>query len=296
MSRWIVLIGILTASLSYAAGTRVAVHPLDARELTVEQREWLKAFFDVRLARIKGISLAGSNRIDDALRTAKGKDCEVKDSCLQYLAESSGALYGVYARLRREPLGGELLMTARVVRADGTVVKNLSRRAHPQANVELLETCRGLVTAVVDGLELQSLPTEPPQLAPRAPAPLPPPPLLTVETPARPFLGMSARRTAGFAIASVGLATLASGTVLIGMATDGRSRLTPDSTGAVPASQVGRAASVALQGRAATVLIPVGAVIGLGGALIALWPEDRYSVALNASSTGGGFLVGGALP
>lgn len=293
MTRPLALVALLTASLSFAAGARVAVHPLDARELTVEQREWLKAFFDVRLARVQGVNLAGSSRIDDALRTAKGKDCETRDSCLQYLAESSGSLYAVYARLRREPLGGELLMTARIVRVDGTVVKTLSRRAHPQQNIELLETCRGLVTSIVDGLELQSLPDQLPQLAP---APLPPPPLLTVQTPARPFLGMSARRTAGLAIASVGLASLASGTVLVGMATDGRRRLTPDATGAVPASQVSPAADVALQGRAASVLIPVGVVIGLGGALIALWPEDRYSVAVNASSTGGGIVVGGGLP
>ncbi len=85
------------ASLALAEERRVAVHPLDARELTVEQREWLKAFFDVRLARTVGVRTAGSSRIDEALQTAKGKDCETKDSCLRYLAEATGSLYAVYA-------------------------------------------------------------------------------------------------------------------------------------------------------------------------------------------------------
>ena len=292
MRRFIATAALVLASLASAEGARIAVHPLDARELTVEQREWLKAFFDVRLARTPGVRLAGSNRVEDALRTPRGKDCENQDACLSYLAESSGSLYAVYARLRREPLGGELMMTARVVRADGTNVKTVSRRAHPQPNVELIETCRTLVASVVDALELSALPSE----LPAAPAlTLPPPPLLSVNAPG--VSGMSARRKAGIAIGSVGAATLISGVVLFGLAADGRSRLTLDATGAVPLDQAGRAGNVAMQGRAGTVLIPVGVVIGLGGALIALWPEDRpVAVSFNASTEGGGILVGGHLP
>jgi hypothetical protein len=294
MNRAIVLAVVALASIAFADGARVAVHPLDARELTVEQREWLRAFFDVRLARTAGVRIAGSNRVEDALRTSRGKDCETKDTCLQYLAESSGSLYAIYARLRREPIGGELLMTARIVRADGTVVKSVSRRAHPERNVELVDTCRTLVSSVVESLQLASLPNEAPALAPtdRFPAP----PLLTVEAPRQPT-GMSPRRTAGIAIASVGVATLASGVVLFGMAAQDRATLTPDSNGNVPPSQVARASNVAMQGQAGTVLVPVGVIIGLGGALLALWPEDRgVAVSMHASAAGGGVLVGGSLP
>ena len=294
MSRALALGALLLASAGLAEGARVAVHPLDARELTVEQREWLKAFFDVRLARTPGVRLAGSNRVDDALRTTRGKDCETQDSCLRYLAESSGSLYAVYARLRREPVGGELLMTARVVRADGAVVKNVSRRAHPEHKVELVDTCRTLVSTVVAALDLPTLPPDMPKL--ERPIPYPAPPLLKVEAVAPPP-EMSARRKAGLALSSVGLATAIAGGVLFALATDDGSRLTPDDTGAVPADQLGRAANVTMQSRAATVLIPVGVIIGLGGALITLWPEDHgVAISLNASPEGGGILVGGRLP
>ena len=295
MKRVLVITALALASLASAEGARIAIHPLDARELTVEQREWLKAFFDVRLARTPGVQLAGSNRVEAALRTASGKDCETKDSCLSFLADSSGSLYAVYARLRREPMGGELMMTARVVRADGEVVKTVSRRAHPEPNVELLETCRTLVTSVVEGLELSSLPNV---LAPRTAVAqaLPPPPLVTIEA-ARVAPGMSARRKAGIAIGAVGVATLASGAVLFGLASDGHSTLELDGNGNVPASQAARAGNVAMQSQASSVLIPTGIIIGLGGALIALWPEDRpVNVSFSASPAGGGILVGGRLP
>ena len=292
----IAIVALGLAPLALAEDRRVAVHPLDARELTVEQREWLKAFFDVRLARTAGIRTAASSRIEDALATPKGRDCETKDSCLRYLAEATGSLYAVYARVRREPLGGELLVTARVVRADGAVVRKVSRRAQPQQNVELMDTCRTLVASAVDALELSRLPSQLPLNEPLQPSTLPPPPLLAVAQPA-PSNGISGRRMVGMAMGSVGLATLGTGAVLFGMAAAGRSQLTPDRTGAVPSSQVARAGNVALQGQAGTVLIPLGVALGLGGALLALWPEARrVDVALTAGPGGGGIRVGGVLP
>ena len=60
-------------------------------------------------------------------------------------------------------------------------------------------------------------------------------------------------------------------------------------------TQVARAGSVALQGQAGTVLIPMGVALGLGGALLALWHESRrVDVSLTAGPGGGGIHVGGA--
>lgn len=292
--RWAAVAALILTSSALAQGARVAVHPLDARELTVEQREWLRAFFDVRLARTNGIRLAGSNRVDDALRLPRGKDCETRDTCLRHLAEHTDSLYGVYARLRREPVGGELLMTARVVRADGVVVNTVSRRAHPAQNVELLETCRALVSQVVDELDLRALPDTLPAVDEFSA--LPPPPLLTAEESLR-TPPMSLRRKIGLGIAATGLATLATGSIVFGVATDGRGKLNLDDGGAVPSSQTRAAASVANQARVSSVLIPIGAVIAAAGAVIALLPDERrVSVSFTASPGGGGVLVAGALP
>ena len=210
---------LLVCSVASANGARVAVHPLDAREFTVEQREWLRAFYDVRLARTPGIQLAGSTRVEDAVRSPKGKDCETKDSCLRHLAEATDSLYAVYARLRREPIGGEMMMTARVVRLDGTVVKSISRRAQPEKNVELLETCRTLVFNVVEALELKALPDTLPVAD--VFSPLPPPPMVSVgvEPP------MSPRKKIGVAVAGAGIATLA-------VAGEGATEYLADETGA----------------------------------------------------------------
>lgn len=298
MKRLLLMAALGLSSAVAAQGARIAIHPLDARELTVEQREWLKALFDVRLARTPGVRLAGSGRVEAALQSPQGKECETSDACLRYLAESSGSLYAIYARLRRDPVGGELLMTARVVRADGALVKTVSRRAHPEPNVELTETCRTLVTNVVSGLDLQSLPPALPAKRdpPQSLAMFSAPPLLAIDAP--PQAGSaSPRKRAGLALGTFGVASLTAGGLLVAMATDGRSRLTPNSSGAVPHPQAAAAANVAMQTNAAAVLIPVGALIGAAGALLAFWPEDpRVSIAVSGSPGGAGVLIAARLP
>lgn len=296
MNRWAgwVAVGVALASSAWA-GPRFAVHPLDARELATDEREWLKAFTEVRLARTPGIRLAGSARLEDAVRSAKGRDCETNDACLVYLANATDSLYGVFARIRRDPASGDWMMVARVVRADGTLVRTTVRRAAKAPNATTLDRAKALVADVFDALDLRSLPEAPP------PDPglehLPPPPMVPVET-LRLTEGptMSPRRTLGLLIGAVGLATLTTGGAVLFSSVESSARLTPDDDGSVPPGQERLRREAAAQGEAAVILIPTGALLALTGTLVAFWPDAPVKVSAMPLREGGAFAISGVLP
>jgi len=266
------------------------MHPLELREMPAAQREIVQAQFDVMLARIRDIRLAGSTAVEEALLKPAGKGCETRDECLRFFAESTESVYGVYARLRPDPLGAHLLIRARVVRSDGVVMRNVSLATPIEDDVELTETARELLAQMLDELELDTL-SATVTLEPVA-QPNPPPPF------AQPIVfAPSPRRPAGFALLGIGAVTLAAGGVCAGAAVSGRSQLTPDRDGAVPLSQANRALEVAREGQAATVLLPVGAVIAAVGSALAWWPVDTpIAVSVLAASDRAGLQVGGRLP
>jgi hypothetical protein len=281
----------LAASAASAQGARLAVHPLELREMTAAQREIVQAQFDVMLARITDIRLAGSTTVEDALRKPAGKGCETRDDCLRFLAEATESLYAVYARMRPDPLGKELVVHARVVRWDGTVVRKVTMSLAIKEGVELTETARKLLVNLIDELELNEL-SATMQVQSVAKAGAPPllfPPIAVAEVPVR--------RPVGYALLGVGAVTLVAGGVIGGLAISGRSKLTPDAKGAVPQAQASRALEVAREGQAATVLLPVGAVVAVVGGLLAWWPVDPpVRVSMFAGSDRAGLHVGGALP
>src|SRR4051812_45217727 len=78
---------------------RIAVHPLDVRGLNPSDQDTLQAFFEVSIARVKGIRIAGSSRIEDALSRPEGNGCDLRDPCLQFLAQSTDSSYALHARI-----------------------------------------------------------------------------------------------------------------------------------------------------------------------------------------------------
>ena len=84
---------------------------------------------------------------------------------------------------------------------------------------------------------------------------------------------------------------------LLGMAVNTRKHLTVDEDGAVPADQAVKAATAARQTQIATVMMPIGAAVGVIGGVLALWP-DRSSTRVSAVATpqGASVSVTGNLP
>ncbi len=282
--RTVALLVALVSAASSAQGARFAVHPLELREMTAAQQELVQAQFDVLLAKVPSIRLAGSTLVEEALRKPAGKDCETRDACLRFLAKETESLYAVYARLRPDPLGAQLLLNARVIRSDGAVMRQVELGAPLGEKGELTETARQLLARLLDRLELKALSAT---LAVEPVAPIVP--LARAEVVPPPAVIVSSRRPAGLALLGTGAVTLGAGAIVAGLAVGGRSQLTLDPHGAVPQSQANRALGVAREGQVATVLIPVGAVVALLGAAVAFWPRgDAVAVSMlrPASRTG----------
>jgi hypothetical protein len=275
-------------SAGWAQVPRLAVHPLELRELSPEQREKFQALFDVLLARVPDIRLAGTSRVEDALARPEGKGCESHDACLRFLAESTESLYGVFARVRADPLGAQLTVVSRVVRSDGALVRKVSLAVPIEKDADLTESGRQLLGKLLSALDLGQLRDTLPVVTAPANAPA---------SFDRPEPGLSARRATGFGLVGVGGATLVAGGVLAALAASGRASLTPDKSGAVPPSEVERAANVVRQSEAASVLIPIGAVLVVGGAALALWPTERaLRISVGAGPEGAALMLGGRLP
>jgi hypothetical protein len=271
---------------------RIAVHPLEAEEFSVEQRKQLQGMFEVMVARVANVRRAGGTRVEEALARPEGKACETHDACLRFLAQSTESLYGVYARLRPDPLGSELRVSARVVRVDGEVVRKVALSAAILEGSDVTQTARTLLSTLVGSLELGALADTLPVDSAGESAP----PLVS-STPEPPGKGLSPRQTFGFGLFGLGVATLAAGGVVLGMASSEGQGLTPDSRGVVPLAQASRAASTARHTQVATVLLPAGALVTLTGGLLGFWPESApVKVAVDLGSTGAGLRVATTFP
>ena len=268
----------MLATGARAEGARFAVHPLEARELTADQREKLVARFAVMLARVPEIRITGVRLIDEALAQPAGKDCETRDAALRFLATDTGSFYGVFVRIRPDPSGTRLLVTARVVRADGALVRRASIAGPIEVGV--IETGADLLAQVVEELELDGLSSRV-QVVSLLPDP-------TVLDRSSLVADSWPRRPVGYTLIAVGAVALVAGGILAGIAAGGLSGLKTDRNGALPASQVANASRAMNQSVAVAVLIPVGAIFGVAGVLLGLWPSSpsqRLAPALQASAS-----------
>lgn len=234
------LLLVAIASAAAAQGARVAVHPLELSELTEAQREKLQAQFDVMLARVADIHLAGSAMIEDALQKRAGQGCEQRDECLRFLAQATESVYAIHARVRPDPLGNQLVLSARVVRSDGAMVRRVTLMEPLTAGAEPLEKRRVLLGQLLDDLDLNRL--SPTVVAERA-----------VTRPA-------SREPIGIGLLGLGTGALLGGAVLAGLAASGKS--------------TDREGDVARETAGAAVMIPVGALIALAGGALVWWPFE----------------------
>ena len=281
---------VLAASAASAQGARFAVHPLELREMTAAQREVIQAQFDVMLARVSDISLAGSGAVEEALLDPGGQGCETRDECLRFFAQATGSVYAVFARVRPDPLGAQLLVQARVVRSDGALMRKEDLEAPLDAGGDLTGTARALLGRLLENLELGTLSATVP-VEPAAPSII----LTRIEGPV--VATASVRRPAGFALLGAGATALVGGAVVALVAENGRAKLSIDTRGAVPQSQASRALAVAREGQVATVLIPAGVVAAVLGGALAFWPEGQpLAVSMLAGATGAGLSVEGRFP
>jgi hypothetical protein len=274
------LLALLLASAAMAQEPRLAMHPLELREMTPAQQEIVQAQFEVLLARVPGVRLAGSAAVEEALAKPQGHGCELRDACMRFLAQETESLYAAHVRVRPGPREEQLLLEARVVRADGAVVRKVMVQSALQGR-ERAEAARTLLARGLEALALGALS-----------------PTLSVELPAQVLKpevavdrAVAARRPVGFATLGVGGAMLVAGTVVAVLASVGRGALTVDATGAVPPAQAMQAREVAREGQAATVLIPLGAVVTLAGVALGFWPSQEPTAAAEASRAPSGLLA-----
>ena len=278
------------------AQPRLAVHPLELGNFPIGQEEALKAQFQVMVARVTGVRLAGSARIDDALRKADGARCDTDDSCLRFLAEATDSPYALYARLDLAPTG--IIATARVVRSDGVTARKVRIEAE-SAREALAQTVTALKLDALDstvapgGLSLAELSLPP------FPAAEPPQPqvleMTLIKEPATDW-----KRVTGWSLVGVGGVTLATGAIFGGLAASAAAENRPNAMGVVSREHVAGAATALDRSRVSAVLIPVGAVVAGVGALVVLWPSpsERKGLSLRVVPNREGLTasISGSLP
>lgn|GEM_PF-1975213 len=307
-NRWVVGTICLAAAASLAE-PRVAVHPLDIGSVTSPQRERLRAQFDVMLAKTSSVRFAGSSRLDEAMGKSAAAGCEVRDSCLRFLAESTESLYGVYIRADVQP--DQVVTNARVVRIDGLVVRRSSIALPLPGAKQTVETVRQALAKTLADLKLGELASTMPDEArvaaelpapPSVPAPEPTasnagpfqPPVATFREPSSP-----GRRSLGLTLVATGGAAMVVGGIFAGLAASGMSSNPPDAAGLVAPERAGGVSDALRNSQVGAVLIPVGAAVAIAGALVAFLPGRSSSpVALSAAPARDGVRISlsGTLP
>lgn len=291
MARFAVAVAFLLSGAAWAE-PRLAVHPLETAQFSAEDREKLAAHFDVMVARVPGVKLAGSARIDEALLSTSAIGCALRDSCLRFLAQATESLYGLYVRLEATPTG--VLGLGRVVRSDGVLVRKVRVEA---------AAARDALLQMVSELKLQTLESTLPEnsvvVAQLSPPPLPrAEPSVEVSSSGSP--AMDGKHVAGWSLIGVGGAGVVVGGIFAGLAASTAAANPPDSSGTVRADRVSGAAAALQQSSIAAVLIPAGAAVAVVGTLLVLVPSssERSAMHLGVTPIEGGLAasVWGRLP
>ena len=258
------------------AEPRLAVHPLEVSHVTAEQQEQLRAQLDVMLARLKGVRVAGSARLEDVLQASAASRCDVRDSCLRFLAEGTDSLYGMYMRV--EPTSDEVVAIARVVRSDGVTVRRVTVPVKPHGGLTVVELARKAMASALLELRLAELPStlliEPPAAEPFAvltPPPTPPAAVVPLAEPERRSVPL--KTVTGWSLVGVGGATLVAGGVFAALAAAGTAANPPDASGRVAPERAGAVAAALNQSQLSSILIPTGAAVAIIGAVVVLLPR-----------------------
>ncbi len=306
--RWrlALVLPLLLGPSAWAAKPRVAAQPLELVEVEPAHSEQLQAIYAVLLARSTGIRLASTDVTETPrARQALSADCP-SDACTRAFAEATQSLYGLFAELRRDPFSLRWELIGRVVRRDGALVRSV--RVSRPIDAALVESGRAALTELVEQLELDTLPPELSDASAGAPliatlgAGSSPSPesaaAVVVRAPAAASTSSASPTRVGGAVATgVGAATLLTGGALAVVSAVQRANLNLDAQGDVPSSKAPQAAHVVDQSRAATVLLPTGAVIAAAGLTLLLWPSSApVKVGLAPDAQGGALVFGGRLP
>jgi hypothetical protein len=272
-----------------ALPARIAVPPLALTGVERDDAEKLEASFDVKLARLQSVHLAGSMRVSEALQGMSDASCAEHDECLRGLAERTDSLYALQAGLMADALRTRLVASARVVRVDGAVVRTVERAAALASPHDTVRVGRELLDQLIGALELGLLLDTVPVASAHPLAPQ-----LSVSAGATGEA--STRRTVVSAgLMGAGTLSLGAGVTLAALAATGRQQLHVDARGNVPAGQAAAAARVAHDAQAATLLVPLGLAVAAGGVLLALLPSQPQ-VSASACSSGGQLAVSGTFP
>lgn len=266
-------LGLLISCAAWAQ-PRLAVHPLETRNLRADEAAGARAQFEVMLARLEGIRLAGTVAVEEAMEKGAASDCDVRDACLRFLAEATDAQYGMYAVV--ELKDGRAFARGRVVTVAGVQVRDVS--------TPLADNARDALVQLVRALNLEALPIDPPaDVAGFAPFPAPP---MVVTAPEAPRPGP--RKLVGWGLVGLGTTAAGIGALFAGMSVAGTSANPPDEAGVVAPDRAERVAAALRQRDIASVLIPAGAAATAIGAIVLLWPvhEGPSHVALGVSPAG----------
>ncbi len=281
---------LLAGTASWAANglPRFAVHPLEVGDLSPKDQETLAALWEVLIASVPDIEMASGPRVSEALANAAGKDCQTRDSCLAFLAQSTDSVYGVFGALTVSPKGDELVATARVVRLDGALVRQIpALRLERTGGSSLVESGRIALKRLVDELQLGALPASIPVVASGAgqesgSAKVPGP---EVRMPAP-------MRVAPIAVGGAGVAAMAVGLGFGVAALADRGSLQTDGTNRyVTGEQAVRAAGVDRNASVALVLVAAGGaavVTGLGLLVLPPGPNPPSAPRVAVAPTRGG--------
>jgi hypothetical protein len=304
----------LLAALTSAAASAppvIAAHPLVLVEALSAKDPELDAMFSLELAKLR-IELAGAADVREVLARQPQKSCLGTDDCLVALANATGAAYALLVTVA--PDAPKLVASARLVRADGSVVRELAARSFERnRSLSRVVEVRAALRKLLAELDLPSLPAglplpvvEPVPLTPRAlPAPdaapaslTPPPPLAAPARPA-PALRLASYVAGGAAVVAAGAGVA----VKLSAQSDARelaARL--DSEGRMPlddprALQL-RQSIDSKGGAFRGLLIGAGAALAAGAVMFVLSapgePSSRVSVAV--APGGAAVYVGGTLP
>lgn len=294
-----------SATAAWAGLPKVAVHPLKVTDGSQKERDSLQAAFELQVAASRAIETPTSARIAQALSLPQGKGCDLQDTCLRFLAEATNSVYALFATIGLDPRGESYVLSARVMRADGEIVRNIQELTFAKGRaVSFTDGGKAALRELIDRLKLGELDTAVPVARPKVadaarPAELRPAAAPATEVVNRPTVEPETPtlKVVAYAVGGAGVAALAVGGVVGGLALSGKGAITPDASGNVPRSQAGQVAAVNTQGTVSAIALASGAaLLATGAVLYFMAPDSPATVAVAPTPGGAAFAIAVPLP
>ncbi len=312
--------GLLAAMASEAAVPRIAVHPLTVVEATPADAEELSTALLVDVAK-QAVEMVASDEVKEGLAAQKKTSCVGDTSCLQVLARVTRAPYALWVSLA--PTAPKWVVTARVVRQDGEVVRNIDAMLVDRpAKSKPIDSKLALKNAVA-ALKLGELPASPQMgkdelqvnAKPDAPVKVDDAGLLAVTSPSAAATQVAAEvpwsnlSLAGIGVAAAGAATGIAALVVALVsqreAADLAGRL--DAQGRIRAEDVPKSQAIDARNTLLGVMYGVAGAAVLGGAAMTFFGRGEATSAPAPAPTpvsasvapvigGAALVVGGGLP